>query len=89
MVSLEEQMSYLQRVENTPKLSAFKNMLSGQSILCPNSNLQISDTEKIYYEIIIAIQTGDKDKFVEPGIGTFYRIIEALGLRVEIVKPVY
>jgi hypothetical protein len=65
MVSLEEQMLYSQRVENTPKLSAFKNMLSGQSILYPNSNLQISDTEKIYYEIIIAIQTGDKNKFVE------------------------
>jgi DNA-binding XRE family transcriptional regulator len=26
---------------------------------------------------------------VEPGVGTFYRIINALGLRVEIVKPVY
>jgi DNA-binding XRE family transcriptional regulator len=26
---------------------------------------------------------------VEPGVGMFYRIIEALGLRVEIVKPVY
>jgi DNA-binding XRE family transcriptional regulator len=26
---------------------------------------------------------------VEPGIGTFYRIINALGLRIEIVKPVY
>jgi DNA-binding XRE family transcriptional regulator len=26
---------------------------------------------------------------IEPGIGTFYRIIDALGLRVEIVKPVY
>ncbi|MDR2815586.1 MAG: helix-turn-helix domain-containing protein [Proteiniphilum sp.] len=26
---------------------------------------------------------------IEPGVGTFYRIIEALGLRVEIVKPVY
>lgn len=26
---------------------------------------------------------------VEPGVGTFYRIIDALGLRVEIVKPVY
>ncbi|MDR1896160.1 MAG: helix-turn-helix domain-containing protein [Prevotellaceae bacterium] len=26
---------------------------------------------------------------VEPGVGTFYRIIEALDLRVEIVKPVY
>jgi DNA-binding XRE family transcriptional regulator len=26
---------------------------------------------------------------IEPGVGTFYRIIDALGLRVEIVKPVY
>jgi DNA-binding XRE family transcriptional regulator len=26
---------------------------------------------------------------VEPGVGTFYRIIAALGLRVDIVKPVY
>jgi transcriptional regulator with XRE-family HTH domain len=25
---------------------------------------------------------------IEPGVGTFYRIIEALGLRVDIVKPV-
>jgi len=26
---------------------------------------------------------------IEPGVGTFYRMIDALGLRVEIVKPVY
>lgn len=26
---------------------------------------------------------------IEPGVGMFYRIIDALGLRVEIVKPVY
>ncbi len=26
---------------------------------------------------------------IEPGIGTFHRIISALGLRMEIVKPVY
>ncbi len=26
---------------------------------------------------------------VEPGVGTFYRIIDALGLRVDIVRPVY
>jgi len=25
---------------------------------------------------------------IEPGVSTFYRIIEALGLRIEIVKPV-
>ena len=26
---------------------------------------------------------------VEPGVGTFYRIIDALGLRVDIVRPIY
>jgi len=26
---------------------------------------------------------------IEPGIGVFYRIIDALGLRLDIVKPVY
>jgi DNA-binding XRE family transcriptional regulator len=26
---------------------------------------------------------------VEPGVGTFYRIMDALGLRVEIVRPVF
>jgi DNA-binding XRE family transcriptional regulator len=26
---------------------------------------------------------------IEPGVGTFYRIIEALGLRVDIVRPMY
>ena len=26
---------------------------------------------------------------IEPGVGTFYRIIDALGLRIDIVKPVY
>jgi DNA-binding XRE family transcriptional regulator len=26
---------------------------------------------------------------IEPGVGTFYRIIDVLGLRVDIVRPVY
>lgn len=26
---------------------------------------------------------------IEPSIGTFYRIINALGLRIEIIKPIY
>jgi DNA-binding XRE family transcriptional regulator len=34
---------------------------------------------------ISKIENGD----IEPGVGTFYRIIEALGLRFDIVKPVY
>ncbi|GHV51412.1 transcriptional regulator [Bacteroidia bacterium] len=34
---------------------------------------------------ISKIENGD----IEPGVGTFYRIIDALGLRFEIMKPVY
>jgi ribosome-binding protein aMBF1 (putative translation factor) len=34
---------------------------------------------------ISKIEHGD----IEPGVGTFYRIIEALGLRFDIVKSVY
>ncbi|GHT09475.1 transcriptional regulator [Bacteroidia bacterium] len=26
---------------------------------------------------------------IEPSVGTFYRIIDALGMRIDIVKPVY
>ncbi|MDR1881977.1 MAG: helix-turn-helix domain-containing protein [Prevotella sp.] len=39
-------------------------------------------TDKSY---ISKIENGE----LEPGAGTFYRIIDALGLRFEIVKPVY
>ncbi len=39
-------------------------------------------TNKVY---ISKIENG----VVEPGVGTFYRIIDALGLRVDIVRPVY
>jgi hypothetical protein len=65
MVSLEKQMSYNQRIETNPKLTALKNMLSGKSIISPDSNLQISETDKIYYEITTAIQTNDKERFIE------------------------
>jgi transcriptional regulator with XRE-family HTH domain len=39
-------------------------------------------TDKAY---ISKIEKG----IIEPGVGTFYRIIEALGLRIDIVKRVY
>jgi hypothetical protein len=64
MVSLEEKQTYLQRIDANPKLSAFKNMLCGQSIIFP-TDTQISDTDKIYYEITTAIQTNDRGKFIE------------------------
>ena len=64
MVSLEEKQTYLQRIETNPKMSAFKNLLCNQSIIFP-IDTQISDTDKIYYEITTAIQTNNKNKFIE------------------------
>jgi hypothetical protein len=65
MVSIEEQFSYNQKIESNVKMSALKDMLSGQSVVSPNANIQISETDRIYYEITAAIQTNDKDKFLE------------------------
>lgn len=65
MVSIEEQISYNQRIETNPKMSALKNMLSGQIVVSPDVNLQISETDKIYYEITTAIQTNNKEEFTE------------------------
>ncbi|MDR2065422.1 MAG: hypothetical protein LBP85_06925 [Prevotellaceae bacterium] len=64
MVSLEEQLTYSQMIETIPKLSALKNLLCGQSIVFP-VDARISNTDKIYYEIITAIQANNKNKFVE------------------------
>jgi DNA-binding XRE family transcriptional regulator len=47
-----------------------------------NALAQRIGTSKSY---ISRIENG----FIEPSVGTFYRIIDALGLRIEIVKPVY
>jgi len=65
MVPLEEQMTYIQRIEINPKLCAFRNMLSGNPIIIPNSDQQISETDKIYYEIATAIQSDNEEKFTE------------------------
>lgn len=51
-------------IETIPKLSALKNLLCGQSIVFP-VDARISNTDKIYYEIITAIQANNKNKFVE------------------------
>jgi hypothetical protein len=63
MVSLEKQISYNQQIEINPKLAALKNMLSGQRIIFPDSSLQISETDRIYYELTTAIQTNNKKNF--------------------------
>jgi hypothetical protein len=44
---------------------------------------------KKLYSVAIFIIFPLKKGVIEPGVGTFYRIIKVLGLRVDIVKPVY
>jgi DNA-binding XRE family transcriptional regulator len=78
----------------TPEREAFRReayaYCMGQVILDARKSEKITQaelakrigTDKAY---ISKIEKG----IIEPGVGTFYRIIEALGLRVEIVKPVY
>ncbi|MDR0574715.1 MAG: helix-turn-helix domain-containing protein [Tannerella sp.] len=78
----------------TPEREAFRReayaYCMGKVIMDARKNEKITQaelakrigTDKAY---ISKIEKG----VIEPGVGTFYRIIDALGLRVEIVKPVY
>ena len=78
----------------TPELDAFRReahaYCMGQIIFDARKSEKITQAElakrigkdKAY---ISKIEKG----LIEPGVGTFYRIIEALGLRVEIVRSVY
>lgn len=91
-ISLE--MDNLYGKVGTPERDAFRReayaYCMGQVILDARKSEKITQAElakrigvdKAY---ISKIEKG----VIEPGVGTFYRIIDALGLRVEIVKPVY
>ena len=61
MVSLEDRFSYSSRIEESPKLTAFYNLLSGLPIVSP---IQFSnETEEIFYGIIQSIQQVKKKDF--------------------------
>lgn len=62
MVSLEMKNHYLSKISDSPKLSAFNNMLKSKIVL-PPSDSEISEAEEIYYGIISAIQTNNKSAF--------------------------
>ena len=62
MVSLEEKSTYQTRVNESPKLTAFNNLLLGKSILQPEAN-DLNESDEIYYGIVTAIQTNDKVLF--------------------------
>lgn len=61
MVPLESRSKYLMELGQNPKLLAFYNMLYGKSIVIPPS--QLSETDEIYYSMLEAIVTDNKNLF--------------------------
>ncbi|MDR2844352.1 MAG: helix-turn-helix domain-containing protein [Candidatus Symbiothrix sp.] len=77
----------------TPEREAFRKeaytYYMGQMIHDARKSEKVTQTELasrigVGKSYISKIENGD----IEPGVGTFYRIIDALGLRFEIVRPV-
>lgn len=62
MVSIENKISYLNRIGDSPKLAAFEQLLTGKVIILPSGN-DLSETDEIYFGIISAIQSNDKSAF--------------------------
>ena len=62
MVSLENKSTYQARINESPKLSAFNNLLLGKSILQPELT-DLKESEEIYYGVVKAIQINDKTLF--------------------------
>jgi hypothetical protein len=62
MVSIEDKINYLNRISDSPKLSALNQLLFGKTISQPRDN-DLSETDEIYFGIISAIQSNDKNSF--------------------------
>jgi hypothetical protein len=62
MVSIEDKINYLNRISDSPKLSALNQLLFGKAISQPSDN-DLSETDEIYFGIISAIQSNDKNSF--------------------------
>lgn len=62
MVSIDEKVSYLNRISDNHKLSAFNQLLMGQAISVPSGD-DLSESDEIFFGIISAIQTNDKVGF--------------------------
>ena len=92
--SISKEMDNLYGKEGTPEREAFRReayaWYMGQLIYDARKNEKVTQQELasrigLNKSYISKIENGS----IEPGVGTFYRIIEALGLRVDIVKTVY
>jgi DNA-binding XRE family transcriptional regulator len=94
LINIDEIMDAKYGKVGTPEREFFRkeaySFWMGQLIYDARKNEKITQTElakRIGAEksYISKIENG----LIEPGIGTFYRIIDALGLRIDIVKPVF
>lgn len=62
MVPLENKNSYLSKISDSPKLSAFNYFLMNKAIVQPKGH-ELNEADEIYYGIISAIQSDDKVAF--------------------------
>ena len=62
MVSLEEKSTYQVRINESPKLTAFNNLLLGKPTIQPDI-ADLKESDELYYAIVTAIQTNDKTLF--------------------------
>jgi hypothetical protein len=64
MVSIENRVSYMERINESPKLKAFHYFLLDKEITSlPNNN--VSETDEQFFKILSAIQTNNKTAFEE------------------------
>ncbi len=64
MVLIERRLDIISRINESPILIAFNNLLLGESIYIPDSE-NLSEIDKIYYNTLIAFQTNNKSLFEE------------------------
>lgn len=62
MVSLENKNTYLDRIKGIPKLKAFYDLLIEKSTVFSNND-SLSETDELFFRIITAIQTNDREAF--------------------------
>ena len=94
LISIDDIMDAKYGKVGTPEREQFRkeayNYCMGQIICDARRNEKITQKELatrigVEKSYISKIENGN----IDPGIGTFFRIIDALGLRIDIVKPVF